>query len=407
MKQSYSRCLLAISILISSAAANSILAQNFTPRDNAVAAPPDGHGAGTLNIGGIPVNLYTGAASPVIPICELPGRSLSASVSLAYTAGNGVQVTSVASEVGTGWALNAGGSIVCEVKGKADEIETNPKTWLNTLYNRTAEPDMTTAQQNICAGNDTEYDIYHLSAMGLQADFVITGTQAQPDVRVLNNQTLTIAPGYAGRYINSFTITDAYGTRYLFMSDDQTRVQTETKLVRNGTVSAKEDYTYTSAWHLRSIDDTKGDRINLNYSAAASSNVVYKSFSHETYAYTNCDAYGQNCTAYTIAANLENRYETTTTVSTFAPYKISSISSAAGRIEFSRGLQNRRDAPGENSLDKISIFDPYNRLISTYLFTYGYFGASSGTTRDDVRLRLDKITQKNAGCWANSTAFQY
>lgn len=111
--------------------------QDFAERDKAVAQPPSGKGLGTAVIGGIPVNLFTGTASPGYPLCELPRRNLTIPISLNYVAGNGVQVTSVASEVGTGWALTAGGSISCEVHGRPDEFDTEPKTWLTSLINRT------------------------------------------------------------------------------------------------------------------------------------------------------------------------------------------------------------------------------------------------------------------------------
>lgn len=67
-----------------------------------------------------PVNHHTGTPSISIPLCELSGRGVSVPVSLSYHAG-GVKVDEVASNVGLGWSLNAGGVVTRTVMGKADE----------------------------------------------------------------------------------------------------------------------------------------------------------------------------------------------------------------------------------------------------------------------------------------------
>src|SRR3982750_3785413 len=60
---------------------------------------------------GVGVDLYTGTAQISVPVCNLPSKSLSIPVSLAYTSAQGVKVQEYASCVGLGWQLNAGGSI--------------------------------------------------------------------------------------------------------------------------------------------------------------------------------------------------------------------------------------------------------------------------------------------------------
>ena len=69
------------------------------------------------------VNLQTGAADVNIPLYSYSNANtrLSTGVSLRYTAGNGVKVNDVASEVGTGWELDYGGVIVRMQKGEPDD----------------------------------------------------------------------------------------------------------------------------------------------------------------------------------------------------------------------------------------------------------------------------------------------
>ena len=388
---------------------------------------PDVRSGGIVNVGGIPVNLFTGTASPTISIYELPSRSLSVPVSLVYTAGNGVQVTSVASEVGTGWALNAGGSVTCEVKGRPDELdqEDHPKGWLDAFYSRLSYQAngwyMEQAQRKVCEGRDTERDIYHVSAPGLQADFVINGpygggVMPQFDVKVLNDPTLSVVPRYHpcnGGYcydIYSFTITNAQGTVYFFDTRQQTRVETETKITSTGASSSKDDYTYYSQWHLTSMTNPQADQIYFGYQMVSqASAATYKSAAHVTLAYQFCDAWEQYCDPFTATANsrFDNRYETTTTVTQLYPYRISIIYSQAGIMAFTRSQVARRDAPGEKILNKITVRDHEGNLISGHSFTYGYFGSSGATSPDDVRLRLDKVTHQTGGCRATSVRLQY
>ncbi|TFZ64200.1 PKD domain-containing protein [Hymenobacter sp. UV11] len=388
--------------------------QDPNARDKAVAQPPSGKGLGTAVVGGIPVNLFTGTASPAYPLCELPGRSLTIPISLNYVAGNGVQVASVASEVGTGWALTAGGSVTCEVRGRPDEFDTESKSWLTSLINHTGGTELAS---KICEGKDTEYDVYHLVAPGLQADFVIRDPASSPsqgEVYVLNDRTLTITPTYwsapaTSRRIFSFLVIDAQGTRYTFDQKEDTRVQTETKNLRTGNLSNKDDYTYTAKWYLTKLQDATGDQISFSYQGYNATPVSYKSYAHVTHAYYKCNAWDQNCQTATPYPNsyLDTRYETTTTIRPTLGYSISHIFSATGYVRFFRDTHNRLDVPGEKALDKIAVYDKNDRVIKSILLTYGYFGPWRNITPDEVRLRLDRITVKSSGCQATSTDLFY
>ena len=64
----------------------------------------------------IPVSHYTGVPQIAIPIHSLQQGPLQTSVSLSYHAG-GVRVAEVASRVGLGWSLAAGGPVTRVVNG--------------------------------------------------------------------------------------------------------------------------------------------------------------------------------------------------------------------------------------------------------------------------------------------------
>ena len=417
-------------LLVCLSSLGSATAQNVAvERDKAVVPAISGRGLGMVSVGGIPVNLYTGTASPNYPLSALSGRNITIPINLAYTAGSGVQVTSIASEVGTGWVLNASGSISCEVRGRPDEADTGPKSWMDPVFTRTIGDNYTAlrdVQSKFCEGRDTEYDVYHLVAPGLQADFVMSGPYGQPadqrnDIVVLNNRHLTVTPTYwtNSRKIRSFSATDEAGTQYSFDQAESMRVQTETKRTRDGNLSSKDDYTYVAKWHLRSIRSTTGDVVNFYYDSSYGAPIQYKSFTSIRKKYAECDAAGNNCIdrdastaprqdrSSEAVPGVEGGYETTTTIKPTLVYHISSISAATGSVRFYRGQQERRDAPGEKALDKIVLLDPEDRQLQSFSFTYSYFGPSANSSPEEVRLRLDRITTKNSGCQATGVDLKY
>ncbi|TRX62665.1 hypothetical protein FNH22_00800 [Fulvivirga sp. M361] len=68
-----------------------------------------------------PVSPYTGTPEINIPIYELKAGSISVPISLSYHA-SGIKVEDIASWVGAGWALNAGGMITRTIRGLDDEL---------------------------------------------------------------------------------------------------------------------------------------------------------------------------------------------------------------------------------------------------------------------------------------------
>ena len=78
--------------------------------------PPSPNTASLGKYGEVPVGLYTGIPQISIPLTSIQDGSLSVPISLSYHAG-GVRVEEIASWVGLGWSLNAGGVITRQVRG--------------------------------------------------------------------------------------------------------------------------------------------------------------------------------------------------------------------------------------------------------------------------------------------------
>jgi hypothetical protein len=87
--------------------------------------------------GDTPVSYHTGVPEISIPVYTVQEGSLSAPVTLSYHSA-GVKVDEVASWVGLGWSLSAGGSITRTVNGGPDEART-PGSY-NDSYNSDCGP---------------------------------------------------------------------------------------------------------------------------------------------------------------------------------------------------------------------------------------------------------------------------
>jgi len=118
--------------------------------------------------GDFPVSLNSGVIAVNVPLGKLKGHKLDVNLGLSYHA-SGIKVTDVASRVGLGWVLNAGGVISRNVRGLPDETPNNGYWDLkdngiydfeNDLLDLTNTSDYTT-MVNVARGTyDGHLDIY-------------------------------------------------------------------------------------------------------------------------------------------------------------------------------------------------------------------------------------------------------
>ncbi len=82
--------------------------------------PPSPDAAALGKYGAIPVDKSTGIPQISIPLYEIKTPRFTLPISLSYHA-SGIKVDEIASWVGIGWALNAGGVITRSIVGSPDE----------------------------------------------------------------------------------------------------------------------------------------------------------------------------------------------------------------------------------------------------------------------------------------------
>jgi hypothetical protein len=95
-----------------------ISAQPDIPRPNII--PPSPDVANLMKFIEIPVSKYTGTPQISIPIYTIQEGNYSLPISLDYNA-HGIKVSEIASYVGLGWSLNAGGVVSRSTNGLEDE----------------------------------------------------------------------------------------------------------------------------------------------------------------------------------------------------------------------------------------------------------------------------------------------
>ncbi|WP_168194068.1 RHS repeat protein [Pontibacter sp. SGAir0037] len=213
--------------------------------------------------GNVPVGLSTGIPRVSVPIYSYSGAAngLSLSVSLDYHAG-GVKVDEVASSVGIGWALSAGGVVSRVMRGIPDEVLTYgfmDYTPPQVEQEGNVPFDISARPYNLIYTNtyDSQGDLFSYSFGGRSGKF---SYGRQGDLLIHNLDQLKIEKTMTGtgmsRRINSFTITDDNGYKYVFGAAEQTFDQSYHTVLGD----------YTSSWYLTEIVTPSGkDKIVLEY----------------------------------------------------------------------------------------------------------------------------------------------
>ena len=132
--------------------------------------PVSPNAASLGNYGLYPVNKNLGKVAVNIPIYDLSFKSLSVPISISYNT-SGIRLNDIASWVGLGWTLNAGGAIIRNTKGL-------PDLDFESTISDLSDPDFTSTNfaymKEACkAWEDTEPDQYVINALGITGSFYL------------------------------------------------------------------------------------------------------------------------------------------------------------------------------------------------------------------------------------------
>jgi YD repeat-containing protein len=222
-------------------------------------------------IDNVPANYHTGQIKPSLPLFQKKMSMLSFAMSLDWLGGGGIKMDDPGSIVGKGWALNAGGMIVRNMRDLADDYKTTSSQPLysGVLYNSgvLAIPDGEgdPFQSNLYNWNhvDMQHDIFQFNFAGRSGKFYIGKNK---EVLVVDGSKLQIIPNYntsttiTGNEIRSFTIVDEAGIRYTF---DQEEISRTLNGSEEGAFSTQ---FYTTGWLLSKIESPYNEEsITIEY----------------------------------------------------------------------------------------------------------------------------------------------
>jgi hypothetical protein len=224
-----------------------------------------------------PVSYYRGSTNVSIPLFNFNTGDIPLNISLQYDT-KGIRVGEIASSVGAGWSLSAGGLITRQVRHRPDE---NNLGYLQYASTANFETNTALRQQmiDLQAGNgssdtpvDEDPDLFFINFLGKSAKFIIDNETKKAVVQSFDDWKIDIdyADSNTGNFkINRIIITDEFGTEYYF-GQDSSRVNSaydivtsiSSGLITDSPKNLENDY--KTAWHLKEIKTQKNSYI-FNY----------------------------------------------------------------------------------------------------------------------------------------------
>lgn len=351
----------------------------------------------------IPVNHYTGIPQVTIPIHNYEQGQLSHSLSVNYI-GGGVRVNEPAGNTGLGWSLSGGGAITRSVQGLPDDMPF--VGWLHT-HNTRPYTETITYHYDPMVGMDIpvvnhidhlpqyyedqidgQFDIFQLSVGGLSAKFYFGKNQ---QVIVSPRQSISITPafsqslGITAGTIESFTVVDESGVRYVFNERELTTLVNTTPSSNSNAHNNSGLYgkQHITAWYLRFIiTPFSEDTIRFDYQSTVSTRSL-------PFPPTQYDVLGTN------VSPTVHRPSGTSTIAGRRLAQVHFPNKTSLHLIYD-GTQ-RCDASGEHALLEVQVRD--TALRQRFMFNYTYasqrgtiaYGAGCNNVAGDLRLMLRSV----------------
>ncbi|PSL32015.1 RHS repeat domain-containing protein [Chitinophaga ginsengisoli] len=392
----------------------------------------------------------TGAVDLSIPLYSYSdGDKLSLNVNVAYTAGNGVKVNELASEVGLGWKLNTGGSISRIAMGKPDDQYGNlgiNKIGTGRMYAPYTSL-LTDCYSDIAKlkreynGWDREADIFTFNFSGGSGSFVIgrkkSGDTEYP-ITVLGDSKVKVrlfeedmSSSNIITRITKFEITTEEGIQYTFSDKELSEVFTTDRdeavsppplegsiiIVRPGDPVPESDQVTLTPYHTGKyivnnwyLTEVKNPR------TLKAINYFYNSYNVD-YPYLNLPVK----TATLNAANEVDNINYTVINQQFAAVRkrLSSIYAGGNAVVTFTYDNTRQDLPGEPALTELKVVAlEDDAVIANYKFNYRYHNlalfmdyaaapSATSTTKANLRLSLMSIENIMGGTPKPFMSFDY
>lgn len=309
-----------------------------------------------------PISKNLGTASVSIPIYVLKERNLNVPISLNYNT-SGIRLNDLASWVGLGWSLNAGGAIVRNVKGLPDRSfnDTIPNLQ-NALFN---EDNFNYLEGTGTGFNDTAPDQYVLNALGRTATFYLDQNNDYK-ASFEDGSPIEVIPNPLDS--NEIKVILEDGTLLVFGRVDSTTVATEITDYHHTNYLMD----YVSAWYLtKLISRDRNHTISFKYKSRGKLTGYSEPASETIYI---DGSFPDSQTSQNLKAANQGLVVTSRQF-------LEEIIFENGHIDFESSLNNRPDLSEDYQLDAIKVYTNdtgTDELIDEFHFTYGEFARSGG-----------------------------
>jgi hypothetical protein len=375
--------------------------------------PPSPNAAAMAKYGDFPVSQYTGTPNISIPLYEIKEGDISVPISMNYHA-SGIKVNEVASWVGLGWTLSAGGMITRSVRGKPDEdsyflsptiARPIPNLSSSPLYDHVLN-DFDYLESVLEGRIDTQPDIFYFNFLGRAGKFIF---DQNGNAHSEEYQKMKIIRKSA----YSFEITTEDGIVYTF---GKYRYRVEAYAIDNSSTNfSGPDMFYISTWHLCEIISPNEDEIvTFNYKPYSTQAFIYPTetrFLFPIYGDAGSQGVPVRCNP---GVNYDLSDDGSLNSLNVSGNYLSEILFDQGKIILQTDLE-REDMPStamkEVKLDKLTIVNSQSSAVNSgnhiksFDFEYGYFNNNVAGAK---RLKLAKIIEKDfSGSILKPYAFTY
>jgi len=394
--------------------------------DQLIRTPNSPEATAFTKYGNTPVSLYTGRPDISIPLHNLKGRDFEMPISLSYDA-SGIQVNQIATWVGLGWNLNAGGVITRKVNGQPDDYlpgsspaydifyddetygasQKTVKEMTNILNTQGFTPDEGGSIYEAGLVNDvfqfvgevstshieTQPDIYNINIAGISGELYIDYDQylgnrkykaycrERPDLDI---KVVIKSESCCGLIIEAWEVKDPMGTVFIFGKDGSEQTQ---QIADDPGDEPPLDRIFNSAWYITGIITANSkDSIQFNYSdiLAWEREQAYGSVEMRRESQMQPDC-GTADLTYPLSSNVpkikvHQRTLESITVNGFQ------------QVQFSSSDSSRRDLRGRKALKSIIVRNNLLKEVKRINLVHSYFGDENNhTTEFELRLRLDEV----------------
>lgn len=341
--------------------------------------------AALARYGEYPVSHATGVPNISIPIYEIKIGNFTLPISISYHA-SGIKVDDVASTVGLGWTLNAGGTVTRQVCGAPDMTNASPEyadyNRLVELRDKAHKDDTGTSMlRTLLYGTEGSNPYYPFDTQSDRYTYNFAGKSGMFRYSYKDGEFVPVNYSRMKIYGDTdfeggiFRITDTDGIVYEFSEQEHCGV-------KNG-----ENNTDVSAWYMTGVKTPYGD-IVIKYTDSS----LYTAYSYSEAVVTGVFDHDDYFDGGLHGRCEDSRFLGGITELVFKIPVVSEILWRGGSIKFNY-MNDRKDL-WKTRLTDISVYDTDGKQVKSVNFANRHFWGCDST---DMRMVLDSIFISDTG----------